>query len=76
MLDTFKSFLALYVVDVVGVSESRAALMIAVWVGVGLLGDLLLIPLLERVRGLTYLRFSVVPSCCCTRRFCSRPRSS
>ncbi len=51
MLDTFKSFLALYVVDVVGVSESRAALIIAVWVGVGLLGDLLLIPLLKRVLG-------------------------
>jgi FSR family fosmidomycin resistance protein-like MFS transporter len=33
---------------------------VAVWLGVGLLGDLLLIPLLERVRGLTYLRFSVV----------------
>lgn len=60
MLDVFKSFLALYMVDVAGISESRAALTLAVWVGVGLLGDLLLIPLLERVRGLTYLRFSVV----------------
>ena len=28
------------------------------WTGVGLVGDVLLIPLLERVRGLTYLRFS------------------
>ena len=60
MLDIFKSFLALYMVDIAGVSESRAALTIAVWVGVGLIGDLLLIPLLERVRGLTYLRYSVV----------------
>ena len=33
---------------------------VAVWTGVGLLGDLLLIPLLERVRGLSYLRVSVV----------------
>ena len=46
-------------VDVIRVSASSAALTLAVWVGVGLVGDLLLIPLLERVRGLTYLRFSV-----------------
>ena len=59
MFDTLKGFLALYMVDVVGVSASSAALTLAVWVGVGLVGDLLLIPLLERVRGLTYLRFSV-----------------
>ena len=30
----------------------------AVWSGVGLVGDLLVIPLLERVRGLRYLRYS------------------
>lgn len=60
MLDVFKSFLALYMVDVVGLSESGAALTLAVWIAAGLFGDLLLIPLLERVRGLTYLRFSVV----------------
>ena len=59
ILHIFKGFLALYMVDVVGVSASSAALTLAVWVGVGLVGDLLLIPLLERVRGLTYLRFSV-----------------
>ena len=59
MFDTLKGFLALYMVDVVGVSESSAALTIAVLLGVGLVGDFLLIPLLERVRGLTYLRFSV-----------------
>lgn len=60
MLDIFKGFLALYMVDVIGVSEQQGVLTVAVWLGVGLLGDLLLIPLLERVRGLTYLRFSVV----------------
>ena len=59
MLDNFRGFLALYMVDVAGVSESSAALTLAVLVGVGLIGDFLLIPLLERVRGLTYLRFSV-----------------
>lgn len=45
--------------NVVGVSESKATVMVAVWVGAGLLGDLLLSPLLERSWGLTYLRFSV-----------------
>ena len=59
MLDILKGFLALYMVDVAGVSEARAALTLAVWIGVGLIGDLLLIPLLERVRGLICLRFSV-----------------
>ena len=60
MLDIFLGFLALYMVDIAGVSESRAALTLSVWVGAGLVGNLLLIPLLERVKGLTYLRFSVV----------------
>ena len=60
MLDGLHGYLALYFVDVVGVSEAKAALGLAVWTGVGLAGDVLLIPLLERVRGLTYLRFSVV----------------
>ena len=60
MLDIFLGFLALYMVDIAGASESRAALTLSVWVGAGLVGNLLLISLLERVRGLTYLRFSVV----------------
>lgn len=58
MLDILLGFLALYFVDVVGVSEAEAGIAVAVWTGVGLLGDVLLIPLLERVRGLTYLRYS------------------
>ena len=58
MLDMLNGFLALYFVDVVGVSESKAALVVAVWTGVGLSSDFLLIPLLERVRGLSYLRLS------------------
>jgi FSR family fosmidomycin resistance protein-like MFS transporter len=60
MLDVLNGFLALYFVDVVGVTESEAGLAIAVWAGVGLPGDLLLIPLLERVRGLPYLRLSAL----------------
>jgi FSR family fosmidomycin resistance protein-like MFS transporter len=58
MLDVLLGFLALYIVDVSGASPAQAALAVAVWTGVGLLGDALLIPLLERVRGLVYLRFS------------------
>jgi FSR family fosmidomycin resistance protein-like MFS transporter len=60
MLDVLLGFLGLYVTDVVGVSPSQASLAVGVWTAVGLLGDLLLIPLLERVAGLTYLRWSVV----------------
>ena len=58
MLDGFHGFLALYFVDVVGVGEARAGVAVAVWTVVGLGGDFLLIPLLERVRGLAYLRWS------------------
>jgi len=60
MLDVLFSLMALYMVDVVGVSEAQAALAIVVWTGVGLIGDFLLIPLLERVRGLAYLRLSAI----------------
>jgi FSR family fosmidomycin resistance protein-like MFS transporter len=47
-------------VDVVGFSASKASLAVAIWTGFGLLGDFLVIPLLEKVRGLDYLRLSVV----------------
>lgn len=60
MLDVLNGFLALYFVDAVGVSESKAGLAVAVWAGVGLPGDFLLILLLERVRGLPYLRLSAL----------------
>jgi FSR family fosmidomycin resistance protein-like MFS transporter len=60
MLDILLSFLALYVVDVAGGTVEQGALAVAVWTGVGLLGDILLIPLLEKVRGLSYLRVSAV----------------
>ncbi len=58
MMDTLHGFLALYFVDVVFVSPEEAAAAVAVWTGIGLIGDFLLIPLLERVRGLDYLRVS------------------
>ena len=60
MLDVLFGLLALYMVDVVGVSQAQAGLAIAVWTGVGLIGDFLLIPILERVRGLVFLRITAV----------------
>jgi len=60
MLDILYSFLPLYFVDVAGFMPAEAALSVAVWTGVGLLGDFLLIPLVERVKGLDYLRVSVI----------------
>jgi len=60
MLDVLLGFLALYFVDVVGVNPAQAGMAVAMWTGAGLVGDLLLIPLPERVRGLSYLRLSVV----------------
>lgn len=60
MLDVLLGLLALYLVDVGGATPQQASLGVSVWVGVGLVGDLALIPLLERVRGLSYLRVSAL----------------
>ena len=57
MMDVLLGFLALYFVDVAGTTPAQAGVAVAVWSGVGLVGDLLVIPLLERVRGLRYLRY-------------------
>ncbi|GGJ56311.1 MFS transporter [Deinococcus roseus] len=59
MLDIFRGFVALYFVDVAGTTEAQAALAVMVLTGVGLLGDALVVPLLERVSGMVYMRFSV-----------------
>ena len=64
MLDVLRGFLALYFVDVVGASNTQASFAIAVWLGFGLVGDFLLIPLLERVQGLAYLRLSAMIVLC------------
>ena len=58
MLDVLLGFLTLYFVDVARLTPAQAALGIAVWSGLSLLGDFLLIPLLEKVHGLDYLRWS------------------
>ena len=60
MQDMLYGFLALYFVDVAEVSEATAAIGVAVWMFAGIAGSLLLIPLLERVSGLVYLRYSAM----------------
>ncbi|MGD0879375.1 MAG: MFS transporter [Anaerolineales bacterium] len=60
MLDVLLGFLALYFVDVARLTAAQAALGIAVWSGLGLLGNFQLIPLLEKVGGLETLRVSVL----------------
>ncbi len=60
MLDILHAFLALYLVDVAGLTPAEAAIAIAVWTGVRLAGDLAIIPLLERVSGMAYLRLSAL----------------
>ncbi len=58
MLDVLLGFLALYMVDVVGTSVRTAGLAVIIWSVVGLAGDALLLPVLERVSGLRCLRWS------------------
>jgi FSR family fosmidomycin resistance protein-like MFS transporter len=60
MLDVLLGFLALYFHDVVGLDEAQAAGAVFIWLAVGLLGDFLLIPLLEKVDGLRTLRWNVL----------------
>ena len=60
MLDVLFGFLALYLVDIGGLTAEQAGLGVAIWTGVGLVGDWLLLPVLKRVRGLAVLRVSAV----------------
>jgi FSR family fosmidomycin resistance protein-like MFS transporter len=60
LLDVLLAFLALYLVDDVGASVTTGGLAVAIWTGCGLLGSAAMIPLLRRVDGLRYLRWSAV----------------
>jgi MFS transporter, FSR family, fosmidomycin resistance protein len=60
MLDVLRGYIALYFVDVVRTSQGTSSLALAVFTGVGFLGDALLLPLLERVSGIAYLRVSAL----------------
>ncbi len=58
MLDVLFGFLALYLVDVAGFAPGSAALAVTLWTVTGLVGDLAVIRLLDRVSGISYLRWS------------------
>ena len=60
MGDVLLGYLALYFVDVVGLSPIAAAVVIVVWTVAGLVGDALLLVVLARFSGLGYLRLSAV----------------
>jgi MFS transporter, FSR family, fosmidomycin resistance protein len=54
--DILFSFLALYLMDVAALTAGQTALAIMVWTAAGLTGDFLVIKVLDRVKGLAYLR--------------------
>ncbi|GMV33364.1 MFS transporter [Chloroflexi bacterium CFX5] len=57
MLDVLFSFLALYFVDVAGVTAAQAGIAVTVWLVMGLITDFLFIPYVEKQRDtLQYLR--------------------
>jgi MFS transporter, FSR family, fosmidomycin resistance protein len=56
LLDVFHAYLALYFVDVASVDAGAAALGVGVWTGAGLVGDWVLLWVLQRVKGRSYLR--------------------
>jgi len=58
--DVLTGFLALYFVDVVHVSVADSAFAIVIWTVSGLLGDALLVPLLNRTSGVPQLRISAL----------------
>ena len=60
MGDVLLGYLALYFVDVAGLSPAAAGAAIVVWTLAGLAGDALLLPVLARVSGLRYLRASAL----------------
>jgi FSR family fosmidomycin resistance protein-like MFS transporter len=57
--DIFRGFMALYFIDVVGLDESFGGAALLLYTAVGLVGDVAIIRLLERINGLRYLRWSV-----------------
>ncbi len=56
--DVFLGFAGLYLVDVGGASPQLAALGVGILIAASLLGDALLLPVLERIDSLRYLRWS------------------
>lgn len=63
LLDVFLGFLALYFKDTAHATSLNAGLAVAVWTATGLVGNLLLLPLLSRVPGLRYVLVSAIGAC-------------
>jgi FSR family fosmidomycin resistance protein-like MFS transporter len=62
LLDALTGYLALYFTDVIGLSVAQASLMMSVIMGAGLVSNIVLIPLLERVPGRRLVRISAAVS--------------
>lgn len=60
LLDVLLGFLALYLVDEVGLGRGAAALAVGGFLGAGLVGNFVVLRLMRRVSGLRYLRASAV----------------
>jgi FSR family fosmidomycin resistance protein-like MFS transporter len=60
MLDVLTGFMALYLVDVGGLTAAQAAAVIGAHSASALVGELAVVGLLERIRGLDFVRWSVV----------------
>lgn len=60
MLDLFTGLLPLYLVAIVHLTEAQAGLSVTICVALGLIGDFLLIPLLESVSSLRYLQLAAL----------------
>lgn len=60
MLDVFRGYVALYLVEVAGTSQEMSGLAVGILTGASLVGNAVLVRVLRRVSGLNYLRFSLV----------------
>ncbi|MEP7106015.1 MAG: MFS transporter [Chloroflexota bacterium] len=60
MGDVLLGFIALYFVDVAGLSPVAAGAVVVGWTLAGLAGDALLLPVLARVSGIRYLRVTAI----------------
>ncbi|GGR20312.1 MFS transporter [Deinococcus ruber] len=60
MLDVFRAFLALYFVDAAHSTPAQATLAVGVLTGVGLIGDALIVPVLEKLSGVAFVKWSAL----------------
>ncbi len=65
MLDILLGYLALYFVDVAGASTLQASVAVATLTGVGLVGNFVLLYLLDHIGGLRYLRVTAALELVC-----------